>query len=72
MLHNITHKFTKIIEASSQEGMYNCPHYLGMSYDQIKASGVYLFLIKLLNQFPFDGNINILSSIKEQDKIKGK
>jgi len=66
MLYNTTHKFTKIIEAPSQEDIYNCPHYFAMSYDQVKNSGAPSFLINILNQFPFDGRKNILQ-IRPQD-----
>lgn len=70
MLYNTTHKFTKIISAPSQEDIYNCPHYFAMSYDQVKASGAPSFLIKLLDQFPFDGRKNILQ-IRPQDFREG-
>lgn len=66
MLYNTTHKFTKYIEPPSQEDIYNCPHYFAMSYQQVKASGAPEFLIKLLDQFPFDGRKNILQ-IRPQD-----
>lgn len=66
MLYNTTHRFTKVIEAPSQEDIYNCPHYFAMSYDQVKASGAPQFLIGLLDQFPFDGRRNILQ-IRPQD-----
>jgi hypothetical protein len=66
MIYNTGHKFTKIIEPPSQEDVYNCPHYFGMSYDQVKESGAPEFLIKLLDQFPFDGRKNILQ-IRPQD-----
>lgn len=66
MLYNTTHRFTKVIEAPSQEDIYNCPHYFAMSYDQVKASGAPQFLIGLLDQFPFDGRKNILQ-IRPQD-----
>lgn len=66
MLYNTTHKLTKIIQPPSQEEIYNCPHYFAMSYDQVKKSGAPEFLIKLLDQFPFDGRRNILQ-IRPQD-----
>lgn len=66
MLYNTTNRFTKIIEAPSQEDIYNCPHYFGMSYDQVKNAGAPKFLINLLDQFPFDGRKNILQ-IRPQD-----
>ncbi|HEY5267659.1 MAG TPA: hypothetical protein VII94_00815 [Candidatus Saccharimonadales bacterium] len=66
MLYNTTHKLTKIIDPPSHEDIYNCPHYFGMSYDQVKSSGAPDFLIKLLDQFPFDGRKNILQ-IRPQD-----
>lgn len=66
MLYNTTHRFTKIIESPTQEDIYNCPHYFGMSYDQVKASNAPQFLLKLLDQFPFDGRKNILQ-IRPQD-----
>lgn len=66
MLYNTTHKLTKVIAAPSQEDIYNCPHYFAMSYDQVKAAGAPEFLIKLLDQFPFDGRKNILQ-IRPQD-----
>jgi hypothetical protein len=66
MLYNITHKFTKFIDPPSQEDIYNCPHYFAMSYEQIKGSDAPEFLIKLLDQFPFDGRKNILQ-IRPQD-----
>lgn len=66
MLYNISHRLTKIIEAPSQEDIYNCPHYFGMSYNQVKTSGAPQFLIDLLDQFPFDGRKNILQ-IRPQD-----
>jgi hypothetical protein len=66
MIYNTGHKFTKVIEPPSQEDIYNCPHYFGMSYDQVKESGAPEFLIKLLDQFPFDGRKNILQ-IRPQD-----
>jgi hypothetical protein len=66
MLYNTTHQFTKIIEPPAEEDIYNCPHYFGMSYDQVKASGAPRFLINLLDQFPFDGRKNILQ-IRPQD-----
>ena len=64
--YNNTHKFTKIIEPPSQEEIYNCPHYFAMSYEQVKSSGAPQFLIKLLDQFPFDGRKNLLQ-IRPQD-----
>ena len=70
MLYNTTHKFSKIIEPPSQEDIYNCPHYFAMSYDQVKSSGAPDFLIKLLDQFPFDGRKNILQ-IRPQDFRSG-
>lgn len=70
MLYNTTHKLTKIIAPPSQEDIYNCPHYFGMSYDQVKNSGAPEFLIKLLDQFPFDGRRNILQ-IRPQDFRSG-
>jgi len=66
MIYNTTHKATKIIAPPSQEDIYNCPHYFAMSYEQVKTSGAPEFLIKLLNQFPFDGRKNILQ-IRPQD-----
>lgn len=66
MLYNTTHQFTKIIEPPSQEDIYHCPHYFAMSYDQVKQSGAPEFLIKLLDQFPFDGRRNVLQ-IRPQD-----
>jgi hypothetical protein len=66
MLYNTTHILTKIIPPPSQEDIYNCPHYFAMSYDQVKSSGAPEFLIKLLDQFPFDGRRNILQ-IRPQD-----
>lgn len=70
MLYNTTHKFTKIILPPSQEDIYNCPHYFAMSYDQVKKAGAPQFLIKLLDQFPFDGRKNILQ-IRPQDFRSG-
>lgn len=70
MLYNTTHKFTKIIEPPSQEDIYNCPHYFAMSYDQVKQAGAPEFLMKLLDQFPFDGRNNILQ-IRPQDFRSG-
>jgi hypothetical protein len=70
MLYNTTHQLTKIIEPPSQEDIYNCPHYFAMSYDQVKASGAPEFLIKLLDQFPFDGRKNVLQ-IRPQDFRNG-
>jgi hypothetical protein len=70
MFYNITHKLTKIISPPSQEDIYNCPHYFAMSYDQVKKSGAPEFLIKLLDQFPFDGRKNILQ-IRPQDFRSG-
>lgn len=66
MLYNTTHKLTKIILPPSHEDIYNCPHYFGMSYEQVKSSGAPKFLIDLLDQFPFDGRKNILQ-IRPQD-----
>jgi hypothetical protein len=66
MLYNTTHNLTKIIEPPTQEDIYNCPHYFGMSYEQVKTSGAPQFLIDLLDQFPFDGRKNILQ-IRPQD-----
>jgi hypothetical protein len=66
MLYNTTHQFTKIIAPPSQEDIYNCPHYFGMSYEQVKQSGAPQFLLSLLDQFPFDGRKNILQ-IRPQD-----
>lgn len=66
MIYNATHKFTKIIEPPSQEDIYNCPHYFSMSYDQIKESGPPEFLIKLLDQLPFDGRKNVIQ-VRPQD-----
>jgi hypothetical protein len=66
MLYNTTHKFSKVIDPPSQEDIYNCPHYFAMSYDQVKSTGAPSFLIKLLDQFPFDGRKNILQ-IRPQD-----
>lgn len=66
MLYNTTYKLTQIIEPPSQEDIYNCPHYFAMSYEQVKRSGAPDFLIKLLDQFPFDGRKNILQ-IRPQD-----
>jgi hypothetical protein len=70
MLYNTAHKLTKVIDPPSQEDIYNCPHYFAMSYDQVKASGTPEFLIKLLDQFPFDGRKNILQ-IRPQDFRSG-
>ena len=70
MIFNATHRFCKIIEPPSQEEIYNCPHYFAMSYDQVKKSGAPTFLIKLLDQFPFDGRKNILQ-IRPQDFRQG-
>lgn len=70
MLYNTTHKLTRIIEAPSQEDIYNCPHYFAMSYEQVKASGAPEFLIKILDQFPFDGRKNVLQ-IRPQDFRNG-
>lgn len=70
MLYNITHKLTKIISPPSVEEIYNCPHYFAMSYDQVKKSGAPNFLMKLLDQFPFDGRKNILQ-IRPQDFRNG-
>jgi hypothetical protein len=64
--YNTGHRFTKIIESPTQEDIYNCPHYFAMSYDQIKMSGPPAFLMKILDQFPFDGRKNILQ-IRPQD-----
>src|SRR5271170_2742591 len=66
MMYNTTHKLTKIILPPSQEDIYNCPHYFAMSYEQVKSSGAPEFLIKLLDQFPFDDRKNILQ-IRPQD-----
>ena len=66
MLYNTTHKLTKVIEAPTQEDIYNCPHYFAMSYNQLKESGAPEFLIALLDQSPFDGRKNILQ-IRPQD-----
>jgi len=66
ILYNTSHKFTKIIDPPSQDEIYNCPHYFGMSYDQVKSSGAPDFLMKILDQFPFDGRKNILQ-IRPQD-----
>jgi len=60
LLYNGTHKLTKVIAPPSQEDIYNCPHYFGMSYEQVKWSGPPRFLINLLDQFPFDGRKNVL------------
>jgi hypothetical protein len=66
MLYNATHKLTVSIAEPSQEDIYNCPYYFGMSYDQVKQSGCPEFLVKLLDQFPFDGRKNVLQ-IRPQD-----
>ena len=66
MLYNTTHQFTKLIDPPSQEDIYNCPHYFTMSYDQIKAAGAPQFLVKILDQFPFDGRKNIVQ-VRPQD-----
>lgn len=66
MLYNTTHKFTKVISPPSQEDIYNCPHYFGMNYDQVKNANAPKFLMDLLDQFPFDGRKNILQ-IRPQD-----
>jgi hypothetical protein len=70
MLYNTTHKLTKVILPPSHEDIYNCPHYFGMSYEQVKTSGAPDFLVKLLDQFPFDGRRNILQ-IRPQDFREG-
>lgn len=70
MQYNTGLKLTKIIQPPSQEDIYNCPHYFAMSYDQVKASGAPEFLIKLLDQFPFDGRKNVLQ-IRPQDFRNG-
>jgi hypothetical protein len=70
MFYNTTHQFTKTIEPPSQEDIYNCQHYFSMSYDQIKAAGAPEFLIKLLDQFPFDGRKNIIQ-VRPQDFRSG-
>jgi hypothetical protein len=70
MLYNTTHQLTKIIESPSQEDIYNCPHYFAMSYEQVKKSSAPEFLIKLLDQFPFDGRKNVIQ-IRPQDFRSG-
>lgn len=70
MIYNTGLRFTKTIEPPSQEDIYNCPHYFAMSYDQVKASGAPDFLMKILDQFPFDGRKNILQ-IRPQDFRSG-
>jgi hypothetical protein len=70
MLYNTTHKLTNVIAPPSHEDIYNCPHYFAMSYDQVKNAGAPEFLIKLLDQFPFDGRKNILQ-IRPQDFRSG-
>jgi hypothetical protein len=70
MLYNTTWKFTKVIDPPTQEEIYNCPHYFGMSYEQVRDSGPPEFLMKLLDQFPFDGRKTILQ-IRPQDFRNG-
>lgn len=70
MLYNVTHKVSKIIEAPSEEDIYNCPYYFAMSYEQVKNSGAPQFLMNLLDQFPFDGRKNVLQ-IRPQDFRSG-
>src|SRR5271166_3488636 len=66
MLYNVTHKLTKQIPEPSQEEIYNCPYYFGMSLEQVKQSGAPEFLVKILDQFPWDGRKSILQ-IRPQD-----
>lgn len=70
MLYNTTYRFTKTIEPPSREDIYNCHHYFSMSYDQIKIAGAPEFLIKLLDQLPFDGRKNIIQ-VRPQDFRNG-
>jgi hypothetical protein len=66
MLYNTTHRLTKIIKEPSQEEIYNCPHYFAMSYERVKSAGAPRFLLRLLDEFPFDGRKNVLQ-IRPQD-----
>ena len=71
MLYNASHTFTKFIEEPSQEDLYNCPHYFGMSTEQVKKSGAPEFLLKILDQFPWTGRPNVCQ-IRPQDFRYGR
>ena len=66
MLYNTTHKLGDFIEGPTQEEIYNCPHYFAMSLNQIKESHAPSWLLKVLDQFPFDGRNNIIQ-VRPQD-----
>lgn len=65
MLFNATHKLSKYIAPPSQDDIYNCPHYFGMSLEQVKRTCPQ-FLKDLLDQFPWDGRKTHLQ-IRPQD-----
>lgn len=64
--YNCTHRFTKFIEEPAQEEIYECPHYFGMSLDQVIAAGAPQFLRTILDQFPWQGRPTVLQ-IRPQD-----
>lgn len=60
MLYNTTHKLGAFIEGPTQEEIYNCPHYFAMSLQQIRDAKAPTWLLKVLDQFPFDGRNSII------------
>lgn len=66
MLYNTTHKLGNYISGPNQEEIYTCPHYFAMSLKQIKEANAPTWLLKVLEQFPFDGRKEIIQ-VRPQD-----
>lgn len=67
MLYNASHKFTKHLLPLSQEQIFYCPEYFGMTVDEVcehpTCPG---FLKETLREFPWSGRCNSLQ-IRPQD-----
>lgn len=66
MIYNTGLKLLHKITEPSQEEIYNCPHYFGLSTEQVKQHGAPEFLLKVLDQFPWSGRPNVCQ-IRPQD-----